>query len=138
MAKKPKKMWVYSPSKPKAPTISPAFRDEVKARMDHWVETVLKPKHIRPPPDGPKFNYLIDIDTKWYRQYFYVQGKYRCPFPEAISPEFEVKFARLEYVQPDRFHLSYLRHNDQWYEVFQGLSLLQCMEQIEDSPDFIL
>lgn len=137
MTKKPTKMWVYSPPKPKAPTVSEHFKAEVKAKADHWVETVLKPKHIQPPPADPQFNYLIDLDTKWYRQYFYVQGKYCCPFPEAVSPDFEVKFARLEYVQLDRFNLSYMRHTGQWFEVFQGLSLQECMEEIQDNPIFI-
>ncbi|MGZ8218901.1 hypothetical protein [Methylomagnum sp.] len=70
MAKKPKKMWVYAPSKPAAPTIPPNVKEAVKAEADRWVETVLKPKYIKPPPEAPRFNYLIDINTKWYRQYF--------------------------------------------------------------------
>jgi hypothetical protein len=138
MAKKPKKMWVYSPPKPKAPTVPQHFKDEVKAKADHWVETALKPKHIKPPPANPQFNYLIDISTKWHRHYFYVQGEYRCPSPHAILPTFEAKFARLECVQLDRFNLSYMRHTEQWFEVFQNLSLQECMEQIEDNPIFII
>ena len=60
MARKPKKMWTLSPPKPKAPTVPPSLKDEVKAKADHWVETVLKPKYIQPPPENPQFNYLIE------------------------------------------------------------------------------
>jgi len=52
-------------------------------------------------------NPLVDISSKWHRHYFYIQGKYCCPHPDAISPGFEVKFARMEYVDLDRFNLSY-------------------------------
>ena len=50
MAKKPKKMWVFAPAKT-APTVSERFKSEVKDKADQWVDEVLKPKHIKPPPE---------------------------------------------------------------------------------------
>ena len=95
MAKKPKKMWVYAPKKI-YPQISEHFKSEVKGKADQWVGEVLKPKHVKPPPEHPCINYLVDIYTRWYRYYFYILGKYLRPSPNATSPDFEVKFARLE------------------------------------------
>ena len=78
----------------------------------------------------------MDIFTKWYRNYFYFCAKYHNPGPNAISPFFETKFARMEYVAEDQFNLSYMRHTGQWWELFSGLSLNECIETIEDMPHF--
>ena len=137
MAKKPKKMWVYAPKKIN-PQVSDQFKSEVKGKADQWVDEVLKPKHIKPPPEHPRINYLVDIYTRWYRHYFYILGKYCCPSPNAISPDFEVKFARLEYIDLDRFSLSYFRHTGQWHEVYQRLSLQECLVRIDEDPFFIV
>ena len=137
MAKKPKKMWVFAPTKT-VPTVSDQFKSEVKDKADQWVDEVLKPKHIKPPPEDNDYNYLVDISTKWYRQYFYIQGKYCCPSPNAISPDFEVKFARMEYIDLDRFNLSYFRHTGQWHELYQRLSLQECLARIDEDPFFIV
>ena len=85
---------------------------------------------------GKQFNYIVDIYTKWYRNYFYFCAKYACPGPNATSPFFETKFARLEYVGSDRFHLSFMRHTEEWVELYQNLSLNGCLEAIRNEPYF--
>jgi len=69
MAKRPK-MWVYSPARPPKPKVPEAMKRDVETRAHEFVEAVLKPKHLMPPPKDADFNYLVDISTKWYRHYF--------------------------------------------------------------------
>ena len=136
MAKR-RKMWVYSPPKPPKPKVPNAVKTDVKAKASALIETVLKPKHVKAPPAEERFNYIADISAKWYRNYFYFCAEYCCPGPNALSPFFEAKFARLEYVSTGRFHLSYMRHTGQWWEMYTDLSLDECLAAIRDEPHFL-
>ena len=64
---------------------------------------MLKPKHLTPAPKDADVNYLVDISTKWYRNYFYFCATYCSPGPYAIASSFETQFARLEYVGDQQF-----------------------------------
>ena len=125
------KMWVYSPPKPKAPD---AVKEEVEAKATELVNAFLKPEHIKPPSKNAKWNYIVDLYTKWHRNYFYFCAKYACPGPNALSPFFDTGFARLEYAGSvggkSRFNLSYMRHTGRWWEIRHGLSLDQCLAEI--------
>lgn len=131
------KMWVYSPPKPKAPD---AVKVEVEIKAIELVDAVLKPEHVKPPPKNAKWNYIVDIYTKWHRNYFYFCAKYACPGPNALSPFFDTGFARLEYAggvdQQSRFNLSYMRHTGSWWEIRHGLSLEQCFAEIREGGLF--
>ena len=137
MAKKRPKLWVYSPPKSPKPSVPKAVKDEVEAKAREFIGAELKPKYIKPPPKEARFNYLADITCKWHGPYFYVVGIYACPGPNAISPTFEAKLARLLYVAPNRFHLAFQRHTGQWIELYEGLSLQQALETIRDDPWFV-
>ncbi len=135
MAKK-EKCWIYNPRSAPKPKVPESIKLEVKKVCDELVESVLKPRSIDPDPQEDRFNYIVDIFTKWYRNYFYFCAKYRCPGPNAIEPFFETKFARMEYVDRDRFNLSYMRHTRKWWEVYPDMSLDECIETIRDDPLF--
>ena len=134
---KQQKRWVYSPKKAAKPKVPDTVKAAVQAKADELVENVLKPQHIQPPPEEPHFNYLVDMYTQWYRNYFYFCGKYHSPGPNAISPSFETKFARLEYAGQNSYHLSYMRHTGQWWELYQNLSLEECLAAVQDEPHFM-
>jgi hypothetical protein len=134
MPKKTKKQWVYAPAKPPKPTVPDEIKAEVQKKADKLVETFLKPNFIKPPPEDTQWNYIVDIYTKWYRSYFYFCSKYHCPGPHAIADYFEAKFARLEYVGNGKFNVAYMRHTEQWWEIFQDFTLDQCLEAIRDIP----
>lgn len=129
-------MWVYSPQKSSALKIPTSVKAEVQQKASQLVETVLKPQHIKPPPKDYDFNYIVDIYTKWYRRYFYFCAQYCSPGPNAISPFFETKFARMEYIGGDHFDLSFMRHTGEWIEVYPDLSLDKCLTAIKDDPLF--
>jgi hypothetical protein len=120
-------------SKPKVPD---NVRQDVEKKANELVDTFLKPNYVKPPPEDNQFNYVADIYTKWYRNYFYFCSTYNSPGPYAISPSFEDKFARLEYVRHDRYNLSYMRYTGQWWLLYQGYSLEDCFNAIKDEPHF--
>ncbi|WP_176722131.1 MULTISPECIES: hypothetical protein [Methanosarcina] len=79
-----------------------------------------------------RFNYMMNIYTKWYRSYFYFCAKYACPDLQAISTSFETKFARMEYAGNRLFNISYMRHTETWFEIFRDLSIDECLETIQN------
>jgi len=110
---------------------------DVETRAHAFIASVLKPKHLTPAPQDADFNYIVDISMKWYRNYFYFCATYCSPGPYAIAPSFETQFARLEYVGDQQFHLSYMRHTGQWWELYTALSVGACFEAIRDEPHFL-
>ena len=137
MAKK-QRMWVYSPSKPPAPKVSSNTKVIAQQKAGEFVDRVLKPKYIQPAPAPDQFqhNYITDLYTKWYRHYFYFCAKYCVPGPNALTPYFEAKFARLEYIKDNQFNLAFMRYTDEWVEVYPNLSLEQCLTAVENDPFF--
>ena len=130
------KKWAPSSSRQTKPKVSDSIKSLLKEKADEIVENVIKPNHISPPPTDHDFNYLVDIYTKWYRNYFYFCSKYNCPSPNAISPSFEVKYARMEYVGNDKFNVSYMRHTEKWGEIYQEISMLESLKVIAEEPYF--
>jgi hypothetical protein len=133
---KPRKTWVYSPPKPSASQVPERVKLEVQTKADQIIETVFKPKHIQPPPTDNDFNYIVDLFSKWYRHYFYFCSKYCSPGPNAIAPFFETKFARMEYVGANRFHLSFMRYTEEWVLLQPNSSLEECLSIIQSDPLF--
>ena len=132
----PKKMWVYAPKKPVPPPVPATLKREVETKASELVETVLKPKHIQPPPEDPQFNYIEDITTKWYRNYFYFSALYRSAGPYAMGGQFEIKFARLTHLGGGRFSLAAMRHTGEWMEIFPDLTPDECLTAVRDDPWF--
>lgn len=135
MAKKQKR-WVYSPKKPSSPKVPESVKFEVKTQANELIEAYLKPTFIKSPPEDNRFNYLVEISSKWYRNYFYFCSRYCSPSPNAISPHFDDKFARMEYVSRDTHNLAYMRYTSKWQEIYFGLSLEECFQAIRDEPFF--
>ncbi|MBM7073683.1 hypothetical protein JQC92_16865 [Shewanella sp. 202IG2-18] len=123
--------WQPTPTKP-----STAFKNKISAEAAPFIEE-LKLKCVLPENVNDQFNYLIDIYGRWRGRYFYFCGKYHSPGPNAISPEFETKFARLEYMGEDNFNLAYMRHTGQWFELFQEQTLEQCFAEMKNLPHFM-
>ena len=130
------KTWAYSPKKTTKLSVPDRIKTEVSNAGEKLVSDELRPTHVKPPPQKPQFNYIVDIFTKWYRNYFYFVAKYACPGPNAMVPFFDDKFARIEYAGTNRFHLSYMRHTGQWFELYRDLSLIECLSHISQEPHF--
>ena len=95
----------------------------------------LKAQYISKNPNK-KFNYLVDVYSKWYRGYLYFCEKRKSERPDEIATEFENKFVRLKCTGKDQFELSYMRFTGQWALVEFDLRLNECLEMIEEIPNF--
>lgn len=128
-----KKMWMPAPEKKPKPKVPLLEKQVIEQRCNELIDTELKPK-IVPRSQDYEWNYVVDIYSKWYRNYFYFCCLYNCPGENAIAPQFESRFTRLEYVGEDSFNVAYMRHTEQWWEFLQGLSLEECLEEIRTNP----
>jgi len=134
---KQRKAWMITPEKKPKSSLPDSLKTELEAKANDLIVNVLKPKHVLPPKEDEQFNYIIDIGTQWYRNYFYFVSTYACPGPNAISPTFESKFARLEHLGNGKFALCFMRHTNEWFGLFNDLSVDECMKAIEDDPWFM-
>ena len=133
---KTQKQWVYSPPRRPKPKVPEAVKLQVATKANELVESFLKPAFVKPPRKNWRFNYIVDIYTKWYRSYFYFCSKYACPGPNALAPFFESRFARLEYVGPRRFNLSFMRYTGEWVQIYADMTLDKCLASIRQDPWF--
>ena len=131
-----KKSWQVTAPKKATPSAPSSTKSLLKEKADKLIDYVLKPTYVKPISTISDHNYIADIHSKWYRNYFYFCAIYNCPSPNAISPSFEAKFARIEYIADNKFNLAYMRHTEQWFEVFQDISMDECLKLIEENPNF--
>ena len=134
---KPRKAWTFSPGKRPKASLPGTLKDEVDTKARELIETVLKPKHIEPPPTGHQLNYITDITTKWLGSKCYFISVYACLGPNVLSPSFETKFARMVYVGDGKFNLAFMRHSGQWVELYEGQTVDESMKAIRDDPWFV-
>ena len=100
-----------------------------------FIEQVLKPRFL-PEICPTRFNYPIEIFGKWHGgKYRFIQ-RFRSDREDALEPEFDSPFARLEYVSRDRFDLSYFRHTGRWWTVYRGVSLAEALSLLETEGIF--
>jgi hypothetical protein len=125
------------PTKPDKPAIPELLKAQVDTKAKELVDTVLKPKFVKRPPKKPRFNYVIDVTTRWHGSSLSFVLTYACPGPTAISPTFESKFARMEFVGHGKFSLSFMRHTGKWVVLFERLSVDECIAAIRDDPWFV-
>jgi hypothetical protein len=132
-----RKVWTLRPPRKLKHTAPQSVKAHVQGKADHLIQSILKPEHIKPPPENAWLNYIVDIYSKWYHSYFYFCATYRCPGPNRMSEFFESRFARLEYAGNETFNLSYMRHTGQWIELFTNLTLDECLESIKSEPHYL-
>lgn len=110
-------------------------KGEIGGACEAFIEDVLKPRFL-PEIRPTQFNYPIDIFGKWHGgKYRFVQ-RFRSDRPEALAPQFDRPFARIEYVGHDRFDVSYFRHTGEWWTVYRGVSLAEALSLLETEGIF--
>ena len=130
-----KKRWMYTPKK-KSVKVPKSTKVDVDRRCNELIDSFLKPAFIKSPPEDSRFNYLVDILSKWYRNYFDFCSRYYCPGPTAISPFFDDKFARLEYIGNDSLNLAYMRYTGKWQELYSNQTLEECLIAVQNEVHF--
>jgi hypothetical protein len=133
---KPREPWNTRPTK-KSAAVTASLKAEVETKAKELIDNVLRPKHVQPPPAEAQFNYITDIQATWYRNYFYFVSIYACPGPNALSPAFESKFARMEPLGDGKFALYFMRHTGEWVGLYDAVSVDDCMKAIQDDPWFV-
>ncbi len=133
---KQRKTWGSTGSRAGKTAITDALKAEVERKANELIEKTLRSKHVVPPPENPRFNYIIGLSTRWHSRNFYFVATYACPGPNAISPTFEVNFARLECTALGRFNLAFMRHTEKWQELSTDQTLDECLISIRDDPWF--
>ena len=133
---KQRKAWMISPGKSGQPSVPDSIKAKLQAGATNLIENVLKPKHVLPPKKDEQFNYITDIGSKWHRNYFYFISIYACPGPNALSPTFESKFARMEYLGDGKFALYFMRHTGEWFRIYDAFSVDESMKAIQDDAWF--
>lgn len=134
---KQRKGWMTPLGKTPKPSVPVSITAELEAKATDLIENVLKPKYVLPPKKDEPFNYITDIGTKWYRNCYYFISTYACLGPNAISPTFDSKFARMEYLGDGKFDLFFVRHNDKWFALYHDISVDECMEAIQNDAWFV-
>ena len=133
---KQRKAWMMSrANNPKS--LPDSLKAEVEAKARDLIENVLKPKHVKPPQKDARFNYIIDIGAKWYRNDFYFFSTYACPGPNALAPTFESRFARIEFLHNAKCTLYFMRHTGKWVGIYDSLSVDECLRAIQDDSLFV-
>jgi len=127
---------MYSPKRGANPKVPEALKQEVIQRAAALLDSVLKPARIVSPPPEMQWNYIVNLYVNWRGSYFYFGSTWRCPGPNCISEFFDAKFTRLEYEGDSRFSLAYMRYTNQWITVFYGLTLDECLVEIEKNELF--
>ena len=134
----PREPWNIRPAR-KPASVTASLKAEVETKAKDLIEKVLKPRYVKRPKKGNQFNYIIDIGAKWFRNNFYFFSTYACPSPDALSPTFEAKFARMEPLRGGRFALYAMRYTgNEWVGVLDALTVDECMEAVQDDPWFTL
>jgi hypothetical protein len=134
--KRQSRQWAWAPSPQCKLAVPDSVRDEVQAQADELIRDELRARYIKPPPKDYEWNYPIDLWTKWHKSFFYFGSTWASPGPNRSSPTFEVGFARLEYRPDGRFNLAYFRHTGKWWQIFEGLTLKECLKMVRDDGLF--
>lgn len=134
-ARRRERRWVYVGNR-SGRRPSDAERRAITAACEKLIAEVLKPRFLPEIRPSTEFNYPVDIYGKWHgHRYRFIQ-RFRCDYADALVPEFEAGFARLDWVAPDRFDLFYHRHTGQWRRLYRYIPLAEALRRIENEGHF--
>jgi hypothetical protein len=102
----------------------------ITATCERFLAEVLRPRFL-PEIRPTSFNYPVAILGKWHGNKYRFLQRFRSDAPEALEPEFEAPFARLEYVGRDSFDVSWHRHTGEWFCLYRSVSLIEALRLIE-------
>lgn len=118
-SKRPQRVQMYSPKAAPKPKIPAAIKDHAQAEVDRFVDEVLRPRFLRIPPEEPRFDYVVDVFTRWCRSYLYFCASYACPVRTRSLPASRPGSPGLS-MQAELFHLAFMRHTSGWTELYRA------------------
>jgi hypothetical protein len=123
------KAWRWS-SRRRAPVVPEHEKQMVIAACDRFIHEVLQPRFL-PEIVPTELNYPVGIYGKWHGSRFRFVQRFRSGRADAAGSEFDAPFARIEWVAPGLFDLSYYRHTGEWQKIFERVSLNEALHLIE-------
>lgn len=126
-----KKVWVLAPQKK-------AITEAEKTQLTNLFEPLIndyKKKFVEAKPNK-KENYIVNFHSKFYRGFFYLCAEYKAEYENRMFDGFENKFARLVFVDKNKYNLSYFRHTGQWWTIDENVTAEYCLKNIKDNPLF--
>lgn len=105
----------------------------VIAACDRFIRELLQPKFL-PEIVPTEWNYPVSIHGRWHGGRFRFVRRFRSDRPDAIASEFDAPFARIEWVEPGLFDVSYHRHTGEWWKLFRRVRLEEALHLIETEP----
>ena len=124
---------VWAPAKPDE-ILSPERKQAITAACEkHTAEFLLRRflPEIRPQTE---MNYVIAIYGKWHGTTYRFIQRYHSPFADAVSPEFDAPFTRLEFVSRDCFNLSWFRHTGKWHMLHHSVTYDEAFRLLRADP----
>jgi len=107
-----------------------AERQTIIAACEVFIAEVLKPRFL-PAIRPTQFNYCIDIHGAWGAGRYRFMQRYRSGMEHNLGAEFDVPFARIDRMGPDRFDIHWMRHTGQWWKVHVGVSFAEALRILD-------
>ncbi len=126
-----KKVWVLTSQKK-------VMTEADKTQLTNLFEPLIndyKKKFIEAKPNK-KENYIVNFYSKFYRGFFYLCAEYKAEYENRTLDGFEEKFARLEFVETNKYNLAYFRHTGQCWTIDENVTAEYCLKNIKDNPLF--
>jgi hypothetical protein len=123
-----KKILVLSPSKKKITEVE-------QTKLTTLFESLInqyKEKFIEAQPNKEE-NYIVNFYSKFYRGFFYLCADYKAEYENRISDGYERKFARLEFINDNKYNLAYFRHTGQWWTIERNVTREFCLTYITNN-----
>ncbi len=125
-----KKAWVFTSQK--------KITEKDKAELTNLFEPLIadyKAKFINAKPNKQE-NYVVNFYSKFYSRFFYLCAEYKAEYEGRRFDGFEEKFARLEFVETNKYNLAYFRHTGQWWTVEYNVTPEFCLKYITNNGLF--
>jgi len=130
---KSKKVWMWVEDKPK---INPT--ESEKQEMTDFFQPLIEEFKlgIKPRKDLTS-NIIVDIYSKWVRNFFYLCEKWEGYYERNQKYEFsESKFVRMEFMGRDKLNFSYFRHTGKWWLVYENITMERSLKEILENHNF--
>jgi hypothetical protein len=75
------------------------------------------------------------VFSEWRGKAFYICARYRTA-SRRPEDDFIVRCARMTLKGLGRFDLAYFRHTERWFTVYYGLTVAECVKEIEGNELF--
>ena len=115
-----------------------AEKASVTKACERLIEELLKPRFLPatrflPAIRPTTFNDPVDILGKWHGTRYRLIQRCRSGFPENLNEESDAPFARLDWINQDKFDIQWHRHTGEWFCVHRTLTLTLAIKTLKSN-----